>query len=211
MSVRVGLLDSGVAEGLAQHVVAAEAFTGEALTPDRLGHGTTLAAIVLHHVPQATLYNAQVFGDRRVTAPKVVADGLRWLAEMGVQIVNMSFGLRDDRATLRQAVAAARSTGMILVAAAPARGAAAFPGAYPGVIRVTGDARCEFSEISALAGTPADFGGCPLGLDGRPGGASPATAHVTGLLAGHLEAGLDDPVGELERTARFRGRERRTC
>lgn len=211
MSVRVGLLDSGVAEPIAAHVVAAETFTGEPLAPDRLGHGTSLAAILLHHAPDAALYNAQVFGARRVTAPNVVADGLHWLAEMGVKIVNMSFGLRDDRAVLGQSVAAARTAGIILVAATPARGAAAFPGAYPGVIRVTGDARCEFSEISALGGTPADFGACPRGLDGRLGGASLATAHVTGLLAGHLEASLENPVGELERTARFRGRERRTC
>jgi len=211
VSVRVGLLDSGVAEPLATHVVAAATFTGEPLAPDRLGHGTTLAAILLHHAPQAALYNAQVFGERRVTAPKVVADGLHWLAEMGVQIVNMSFGLRDDRAVLRQTVAMAHAAGIILVAAAPARGDAVFPGAYPGVIRVTGDARCSLSEISVLGGTPADFGAFSRGPDGKPGGASLATAHVTGLLVGHLEAGLENPVGELERTARFLGRERRTC
>lgn len=211
MSVRVGLLDSGVAEPLAAHVVAAKTFTGEPLTPDRLGHGTTLAAILLHHAPHAALYNAQVFGERRVTAPKVVAEGLHWLVEMGMQIVNMSFGLRDDRTVLRQTVAMAHAAGIIMVAAAPARGAAAFPGAYPGVIRVTGDTRCGLSEISVLGGTPADFGACPRGLADQPGGASLATAHVTGLLAGHLEAGLENPVRELERTARFRGRERRTC
>jgi hypothetical protein len=56
---------------------------------------------------------------------------------------------------------------------------------------------------------PADYGACPRDLDGTPGGASLAAAHVTGLLALGLEtAGTATSI--LGRAVRFCGRERRT-
>jgi hypothetical protein len=99
---------------------------------------------------------------------------------------------------------------LILIASTPARGAPVYPAAYPGVLRVTGDARCGPAEVSALGGVPADYGACVRDVDGTPGGASLAAAHVTGLLAAGLAAAATDAAVVLGRAVRFRARERRT-
>ena len=204
----VGLLDSGVEAALATHLKASRAFVDQG-APHSLGHGSAIVRIMLHHAPRTPLLHAQVFGERQRTTPELVAAGLDWLRDEGARIVNMSFGLRHDRAVLRQAIAAAHGAGMILVASAPARGAMVYPGGYAGVIRVSGDARCGPDEISALGGAPADYGACPRDADGRLGGASFAATHVAGLLARHLRETDCEPRALLDRLARFHGRERR--
>jgi subtilisin family serine protease len=204
----VGLVDSGVEATVAAHISASRAFV-EGPRSGPFGHGTAIARIILHHAPKAPLLDARVFGDRQRTTPELVAAGLDWLRDEGARIVNMSFGLRHDRAVLRQAIAAAQTAGMILVAAAPARGAMVYPGGYAGVIRVSGDARCGPDEISVLGGEPADYGACPYDTDGRLGGASFAAAHVTGLLARQVSETEREPRALLEQLARFHGRERR--
>ncbi len=148
------------------------------------------------------------------TAPAVVAAGLNWLVEQDCQLVNMSFGLRQDRRVLREACLAARRAGAVLVAAAPARGPAVFPSAYDGVVRVTGDARCAPGEFSRLGTAQADFGACVRGAQAgdRPcGGASFAVARVTAALAAHLGAGGDarDVAAYLRGIARYQGPERK--
>jgi subtilisin family serine protease len=206
--IAVGLLDSGVAADLAAHVQASRSFV-DAPAPDPRGHGSAIARIILQRAPGAALIDAQVFADRQRTTPEAVAAGLDWLRAEGAPVVNMSFGLCHDRAVLRDAVARAVATGMILVTAAPARGGTVYPGGYPGVIRVSGDARCAPGEISALGGAPADYGACTHDAAGRHGGASFAAAHLTGLLVPHLDEIDRDPRAWLDRLARFRGRERR--
>ncbi len=207
--IRVGLLDSGVGAALGGRIVAAARFTGRELGPDPVGHGTALARIILHHAPEAALLDARAFGPDLRASPAEVTVALGWLIAINVRLVNLSIGLRDDREVLREAVAAALAQGIILVAATPARGGAVFPAAYPGVLRVTGDARCGPGEVSRLGGTPADYGACPHALDGAPGGASFATAHVTGLLARALAAGETAPRAVLDRLARYHSREHR--
>ena len=204
----VGLLDSGVEAALSAHLRASRAFVDET-RPGPYGHGTAIARIILHHAPGAAVVHAQVFGARQRTTPALAAAGLDWLRAEGARIVNMSVGLRHDRAVLRHAIAGAQAAGMILVASAPARGAMVYPGGYAGVIRVSGDARCGPDEISALGGGPADYGACPHDTEGRPGGASFAAAHVTGLLASHLSKTSHESRALLDRLARFHGRERR--
>lgn len=204
----VGVLDSGVAATLAGHVRGSRAFV-RAPFPDPNGHGSAIARIILQHAPGAALMDARVFTERQRATPEAVAAGLDWLREEGAWIVNMSFGLRHDRVILRDAVAAASAAGIIVVASVPARGGMVYPGGYPGVIRVTGDARCAPDEISALGGAPADYGACPQSTEGRSGGASFAAAHLTGLLARHLSEIDRDPRALLEQLARFHGRERR--
>ena len=207
--ITVGLLDSGVAAALSDRIAGCRCFVDAPPAAGPRGHGSAIARIILHHAPGARLLVADVFGARDRTTPDAVAAGLDWLRAEKARIVNLSFGLREDRAMLRAAIEAALAAAMVLLAATPARGARVYPAGYPGVIRVTGDARCAASEISALGGRPADFGACPRGLEGEAGGASFAVGHVTGLLAARLADGRVDPMSELARLARFHGRERR--
>jgi subtilisin family serine protease len=209
--IRVGLIDTGIAAELAPSIAAARRFTNSAGAADGRAHGTAVATVILHHAPQARLLDAQAFGAGTRAEPAGVAAALHWLINQRTRLVNLSLGLRHDREILRSAVAAARAAGLLLIAATPARGAPVYPAAYPGVLRVTGDARCAPGEVSALGGEPADFGACPRDLDGTPSGASLAAAHVTGLIAGGLERTDADVRAILAAALRFHGRERRHC
>lgn len=224
--ILVGLLDSGVGAELEPVVAAARRFRldGEgrliedAAGQDRIGHGAAIACIIAATAPQARLAVAQVFIDAVAAAPAVVARGLDWLAGEGVRLVNMSFGLRQDRAVLRRACAAANDAGLILLAAAPARGAMVYPAGYEGVVKVSGDARCAVGELSTLGGRQADFGAHPRPLEPAQGpvpvgGSSFAVAHLAGILADFLSreptADKAAALHHLRSIARYHGPERR--
>ncbi|ABL69804.1 subtilisin-like serine protease QhpE [Paracoccus denitrificans] len=208
--LRVGVIDSG--PGPDDRAEDARVFMadGSAIParPDRLGHGTAVAAIIRRACPGAAIIHAQVFDDRPVTSALRVAAALRWFGAMGEarpQVICMSLGLAADRAPLRRACEALVAGGAVLVAAHPARGAPCFPAAYPGVIAATGDARCGWDDLSQLA--PALFGAwCNSPEHGPPGmgGASLGAARIAGHLAAIMArtGRLDEPAAIAALAAR---------
>lgn len=193
--------------------------------PDRLGHGTDVARLILAAAPEAELLSAQVFADGRPVSAAAVAAAIDWAVAQGADLINLSLGLREDHWALRHACASASAAGVLLVASTPARGSAVYPAAYPGVVAVTGDARCAEGEWSLLempaascAGVPrAQLGACP---DCRParGGASYAAARISGLAARWRQRQPVAPgdsvlavrlIEHLAAGAAYRGRERR--
>lgn len=198
---RVGIVDSGCAPDQMAAVLAGRGFVLEDdvlvtrdATPDQLGHGSAIAAVVLHLAPTTRLLIAQVFHARFTTTAIQVAAALDWLVEGGAQVINLSLGLRSDRPVLREACQRATAAGVILCAASPARGDPVFPSAYPDVLRMTGDARCARSEWSWLATRHADFGAhvAPLPGGAAGNGASLGCAHLTGHIAQRLSEGVCD-------------------
>lgn len=189
MTIRLGLVDSGVSEQQTEYVKMS---LSDDTRPDPLGHGTAICEIIRHYAPNISLYNAQVFDERGVTTAAKVAAAIDWQVAQKVDLINLSLGLHRDRSILADACARAVAAGIILIASSPAQGAAVYPSSYPGVIRTTGDARCAVGEISCLDSDQADFGGCPRGLTKTAhaiGGASMGTAHISGQVAGFLQAG----------------------
>jgi len=223
--VRVGVVDSGVAAGSGLPIEKGCRFSfgddgaltlGETIE-DRLGHGTEVSRMICGAAPQVVLLQAQVFERGFETAPALVAAGLDWLVAEGVQIVNMSFGLRTDRWVLSEACRRADEQGMLLIASAPAQGAVCYPAGYPEVVAVTGDARCALGEVTDLQGRQADFGtwcASPEHGGGAVAGASAAAAHFSGLAAAHLEewpeATRSDLLAHFRRRAVQVGPERRS-
>lgn len=202
-SVRIGIVDSGwshpgttpappVADSASFHLDG-KAIRIAAATPDRLGHGSRIAAVIQAQAPAADLLIAQVFIDRLTTTAAQVAAAIDWLVAARATIINLSLGLREPRSVLGAACERAGRAGVILCAAAPARGAAVYPAAYPEVLAVTGDARCTRHEFAALGAAHADFGAHVRPLDGSldGAGASMACAHFSGLLARRLIEGPD--------------------
>ena len=210
-----GLLDDGVAGAPAQSVVAMREFLQPARVPAAGGHGSAMASIIVGSAAQVSLYDARVFPPQGPATPAALAAALDWLADEHVELVNISLGLRDDRDVLRLACARALERGVLLVAAAPAQGAAVYPAAYAGVLRVTGDARCAPGEFTWLDSAQAKIGACVGGLNHAPGnpggGASCAVAHVTGELARLRAAGVpaDALLDELRGNCICFGPERR--
>jgi len=209
-TVRIGLLDSGGRAALAGRVLARAHFelgrdgqlTESYPIVGRDGHGNALAGIIAALAPETRFLDAQVFDRRGVSSPAVVAAGLDWLVRNDARVVNMSFGLIEDREVLRLACRRAREAGVVMFAATPARGQRVFPAAYPGIIRVCADGRCGYRELSVLEGGAADFGACPFPLAqyayGRvSGGASYAVAHATGIAAAWLVERPDANATEI--------------
>lgn len=190
--LRVGLIDSGFAPDQAACIVAARRFWLEAdelregeVRPDALGHGRVVLDTFQRQAGPVGLCIAQVFGEQGQTSPLQIAAALYWLLEQEVSLVSMSLGLRTDRPVLRDACARLQAAGVLLCASSPARGEPVYPAGYPGVIRITGDARCAPGQWSWLGTRQAEFGAHVAAGNGVAG-ASVACAALAGTLAAHL-------------------------
>jgi subtilisin family serine protease len=219
--IRIGIADSGVDGAATAQVVARKDFLDHAAsrspgtTPrDPAGHGSALAAVIAA-AGEVELLDARIFDASLRTSAAQAAAAIDWLVSEGVQLLNLSFGLREDRAVLREACARAIEAGVVIVASAPARGEPVFPASYPHMLRATGDARCTEGEISWLGTAQADAGGRPRTPCGRVAGASAGCAHVCAALAQlmtlHPRAARDDLLDALRRNARYQGPERRNA
>ncbi|MCY1394899.1 Minor extracellular protease Epr precursor [compost metagenome] len=183
------------------------------LQADSLGHGSAVLAAIAQRAPAAQFCVAQVFDGRGVTSALQIATAIDWLIACKVRLINLSLGLRQDRELLRQACVAAQTAGILLCASSPAQGAAVYPASYPGVLRVTGDARCEAEQWSWLDSTQADFGACVRSDNPRQSGASLACAafsgHVAAYWSQHPHADPRQVLAWLREHASYQGPERR--
>jgi len=166
--VVVAVVDSGVDtanEHLADAVEPGTDLVGASDDPtgrtDSYGHGTGVAGIIAARrvagsgvvglARDATILPVRVFHDesaqaqRDGTGPTAgrIAAGIRWAAEHGAQVVNVSMSTDDDSAELRSAVRSATQAGALVVASAGNRNTATnkddrarFPAAYPEVLAV---------------------------------------------------------------------------
>src|SRR5580692_5788485 len=59
---------------------------------DAFGHGTACAGIIHRLAPDAEIYSVRVLGPRLSGKGPVFAAGVRWAAENGMHVVNLSLG-----------------------------------------------------------------------------------------------------------------------
>ncbi|MHC6225451.1 subtilisin-like serine protease QhpE [Pseudomonas sp. X10] len=217
--LRIGLIDSGCSlqqaarsAGGRRFWLEQEALREGDLQADALGHGSTVLDTLLERGDAGEVLVAQVFGGQWATTALQVSAALFWLVEQGAALVNMSLGLQQDRHVLRQACATAVEAGVLLCASSPARGGPVYPASYPGVIRVTGDARCGPGQWSWLDSAQADFG-APVSPAGGTAGASLACAalssQVWAFLRGHPGAKREQVLAYLRDNAAFVGPQQR--
>lgn len=120
-------------------------------------HGTSVASIITGRegiAPAAELFVVRVLDDEGLGNSYDVAQGIVQAVDLGVQIINMSLGVYQDAALLRQAIKYADDRGVIMVAAAGNDGynRMPYPAAYPQVLSVTavdaGGQHANFSNQS---------------------------------------------------------------
>lgn len=199
--MRVALIDSGVdAEhphiaplGTVVHRASVDPeghlCAGDA--PDRLGHGTAVAAAILSLAPGTELLSFQVFQDRLACPFAHVVTALEAALEQAPQIINLSLGTisEDWRAPLTDLASLAVERGTRLVAPASFRGLPSLPGSLSAVDGVLVDEGCpreaaRFDEATRTwmaSPYPREIPGVPK--DRNLSGVSFAVANVTGGLA----------------------------
>ncbi len=219
--ITVAVVDSGVARNAHLPdgaVLEGRTFVGGSPRTDGRLHGTAVAGIIAARslaprsgveglAPAARILPVKVVADEPApdegpdTDSGVLAEGIRWAADHGATVVNVSLSTGRDDPALRAAVDHAHARGALVVASAgtttadaPVR-APRYPAAYPGVLGV---AATDADDVVAAGSVPGEhvdvaapgvqvlttfgaWGDCYLGDDA--GSTSYATAYVSAAAA----------------------------
>lgn len=108
-------------------------------------HGTTCAAIVKKYAPEAVLSSVKILNDESHRGMKdQLIKALKWCADNGMQLVNLSLGTIDyrDFVAVEKAVNYAAEKGVVIVAACNNRNIFTCPASLENVIGVN----CDISE-----------------------------------------------------------------
>lgn len=144
----VGMIDGGVSShpALRNASIEQRGFAAQGARPS--GHGTAVASLIVGSDGRfqgaargVSLLVADVYGgDPTEGSAVTISRALGWLTSRGVRVINMSL-VGPANPLLERAIAAARSRGVLIVAAVGNDGPAAppcYPASYPGIIAVTG-------------------------------------------------------------------------
>ncbi len=136
---------------------------------DDAGHGTVVAGVAAAAGDDgsgmagiswdALLLPVKVLDCTGVGRISTAAAGIRYAAERGAHIINISLGTTRDSNVLREAVLAAQARGALIVASAGnVPGIVTYPGAYPGVLAVGASgyvalgSEPDYTRITAFSG-----------------------------------------------------------
>jgi hypothetical protein len=202
--VRVAVVDSGVhashphVKGVSGGVAIDHAGHRSDDFSDRLGHGTAVAAAIREKAPDAEIFAVRVFDQSLATTGVALVEGIRWAADRGAAIINLSLGTAnaEHEAALTAAVGEASARGSVVLAAAPDGVTRWLPGVLPTVIAVELDWECprDSCRLSVApdgrltvkaSGFPRPIPGVPPGRNEK--GQSFAVANASGLMALMLE------------------------
>ncbi|HVR60356.1 MAG TPA: S8 family serine peptidase [Polyangia bacterium] len=161
--VVVAVIDTGVSRvaDLADTTFAPgfNFFSNTPNADDDHGHGTHVAGTIAQSTNNgrgvagvafgATIMPIKVLSASGSGSMAGIAQGIRWAADHGAQVINMSLGGRFPVATIGSAVKYARAKGVTVVAAAGNDGAGrvSYPARYPGVVAV---AATQFDETTTF-------------------------------------------------------------
>ncbi len=191
-------------------------------TADQYGHGTMVAGVIAARGNNnlgvagvcwvCLVMPIKVLDANGVGTGTGVAEGIRWAADHGAAVVNMSFVLNGPDPEVEAAVAYAHARGVLVVAAAGNAGSgnATYPAAFPMVVSVAGtddtDQLYPWSSYGSWVTLAAPGCSMTTALGGGFAsfcGTSAAAPVVAGLAAlGYAAGGSEGEVeAALERTA----------
>ncbi len=210
-SIRVAVLDSGrdgtssIPYAGSVNFVAPEIDShGEDMT----GHGTAVAGIIqsgenetgvpglLSSDSAIELYSVKVLDGNNQAPVSRIVEGIQWCIDNDIQIINMSFGMKQYSGALEEIIVKAYEAGILLVssvgnAGEEADGAVEYPAAFPQVIGVGSVnqemKRSSFSVTGEEVELMAPGENVPVnsfwGFYGIDSGTSYAAPHITAVAA----------------------------
>lgn len=202
--VRVAVVDTGVS--LHPDLRLRGRYNAIQGTPhrDEYGHGThvagTISALnnkfgVIGVAPLASLYSVKAFGADGTAFTSDIVEGLEWCIRNRMDVINMSFGMTNESATVKELLQKAARKGIVLVASAgndgPDTSQLDFPARLPQVIAVAASTEdngiANFSNrgpgITVAAPGVGICSTIPNRAYDRMDGTSMAAPHVTGAVA----------------------------
>lgn len=221
-SVKVAVFDTGIADHPELRLAGGVSFVESNLSYlDEFGHGTQVAGPIAAidddkgisgSTNNAELYSVKVIDAEGTGYVSAVIQGLEWAVENGIQIINLSFVVKNHSELLQEAIQLARANGILIIAASGNTGLGEsnvqYPGAYPEVLAVgavdKSHTRASFSSTGAGLNmvapgsdilTTNQYGGYSV-----TSGTSIAAAHVTGaaaLLWSQMSALTNDEIISL--------------
>lgn len=165
---------------------------------DDNGHGSHVAGIVaatnnsigvIGVGPSINLYAVKVLNAAGSGYYSDIIEGLQWSVQNGMKVVNMSFGASVGTQSLHDAIIAANSNGVTLVAAAGNGGITSpvgYPAAYPEVIAVAAtNVNNQVASFSST-GPEVDVAAPGVSVYSTYKGSSYATLSGTSMAAPHV-------------------------
>jgi subtilisin len=163
---------------------------------DAFGHGTACAGIIHRIAPDAEIYSVRVLGPRLSGNGPVFAAGVRWAAENGMHVVNLSLGTtkREFFGLFHDIADTAYHRGVTLVTAANNMPELSFPSLFAASLSVACHAGARGEDpldFYCNPDPPVEFGAYGIGVRVawmRGGystmtGNSFAAPHITGVVA----------------------------
>ena len=166
--ILVAVLDTGVDQNhvdLAGKIAANKNFTNSRTVDDNYGHGTHVAGIIAANTgngtgvagvcPSCKIMNVKVLADNGSGQYSWIANGIKYAADNGAKVINMSLGSTAGSQTLAAAIDYAAKKGVVIVAAAGNSGSSTlnYPAAYTKCIAVAStnntDTKSSFSNYSS--------------------------------------------------------------
>jgi len=211
-ALRAGMVDGGVdtAHIVFQNVTVHQHGCGEQPVPSV--HGTAVASLIAAR----EIYAADIYCNRPTGgAMDDIADGIAWIAEQHVPVINVSL-VGPRNLMLERIVRLAGAKGYLIVAAVGNDGPAApplYPASYPGVIGVTAVDLKQHVLLESCRGPQVYFAAQGAQMNAAVSGQAYAPVRgtsfaapiVTGLLAAKLtepgKSAADAVLAELARTA----------
>jgi minor extracellular protease Epr len=181
--ITIAILDTGVDihnpnlyNSIVQGYNAITKTSGYDVIDDDNGHGSAIAGIIAAEKKKlgltgvaygAKIMPVKVLNEKGQGADKDIADGIRWAADHGANIINLSFGASQQEKVLDEALEYAAQKGCLIIAAAGNRYTKytseaeydqpniLYPAAHPAVMAITAtdinDELCPFSSAGPRA------------------------------------------------------------
>jgi subtilisin family serine protease len=128
---------------------------GDGTADEAAGHGTHVAGLVHAAAPGATLMAVRVLDSEGIGTAVSVACGIRFAAQNGARVINLSLGMYADADIIKDAIRDAQDAGVVAVCAAGNLGVDDrdhFPSRLSEVISVAAtdpeDLKADFSNFS---------------------------------------------------------------